>query len=287
VADPFASLQADCARCRALCCVGPAFAASADFADDKPAGRPCVHLGDDDRCRIHDQLRPRGFPGCVAYDCFGAGQHVVQVTFGGGERSPAMFAVLPVVRGLHELLWYVADVRSRPAAGSLHGDARRVAERVTRLATGDPDALRAVDLDAERAAVDPLLRAASALVRAPYRRGRGTGRFRPGAVLARRDLAGADLRGAHLPGADLRGALLIGADLRDADLREADVIGADLRAADLRGADLTGALFLTRGQVQSAVGDPTTRIPDRFPRPDHWLQSDETGRPGRRRAAEA
>ena len=112
-------------------------------------------------------------------------------------------------------------------------------------------------------------------------------RFRPGAVLARRDLAGADLRGAHLPGADLRGALLIGADLRGADLREADVIGADLRAADLRGADLTGALFLTRGQVQSAVGDPATRIPDRFPRPDHWLQRDETGRPGRRRAAEA
>ena len=99
MADPFASLQADCARCRALCCVGPAFAASADFADDKPAGRPCVHLGADDRCRIHEQLRPRGFPGCVAYDCFGAGQHVVQVTFGGGERSPAMFAVLPSCAG--------------------------------------------------------------------------------------------------------------------------------------------------------------------------------------------
>ena len=66
---------------------------------------------------------------------------------------------------------------------------------------------------------------------------------------------------------------MIGADLRDVDLREADVIGADLRAADLRGADLTGALFLTRGQVQSAVGDATTRIPDRFRRPDHWCSA--------------
>jgi uncharacterized protein YjbI with pentapeptide repeats len=63
---------------------------------------------------------------------------------------------------------------------------------------------------------------------------------------------------------------LIGADLRGADLREADLIGADLRAADLRGADLTGALFLTRGQVQSAVGDAATRIPLRLPRPAHW-----------------
>jgi hypothetical protein len=265
VADPFASLQADCARCRALCCVGPTFVASADFGVDKPAGQPCVHLGDDDRCRIHTQLRPRGFPGCVAYDCFGAGQHVVQVVFGGGERSPAMFAVLPVVRGLHELLWYLADVRSRPAVAALHGTVRRAAGRVTRLAVGDPDALRAVDLDAERAAVAPLLRKASALVRKPYR----------GAELARRDLAGANLRNAGLPGADLRGALLIGADMRGADLREADLLGTDLRGADLRGADLTGALFLTRTQVHGAVGDATTRITDRFPRPAHWRLNQE------------
>ena len=77
------------------------------------------------------------------------------------------------------------------------------------------------------------------------------------------------------PGGACGWPLLIGSDLRGADLREADLIGADLRAADLRGADLTGALFLTRGQVQSAVGDPATRIPDRFPRPGHWLQREE------------
>ena len=155
-------------------------------------------------------------------------------------------------------------------SSDLHDAARHAAERVTRLA-GDPERLRALDLGPERAAVDSLLREASALVRAPHRRRRTRGGFRPGAVLARRDLAGADLRGARLTGADLRGALLIGADLRGADLRASDLIGADLRAADLRGADLTGALFLTRTQVGSALGDPTTRVPDRFPRPTHWL----------------
>ena len=270
--DPFAELQADCDRCRALCCVGPAFARSADFAVDKPAGQPCRHLRGVARCGIHTELRQRGFPGCVAYDCFGAGQHVVQVTFGGREREAAMFGVLPVVRALHELLWYLAEVRERTAAGPVHGAAREASERVGRLTSGDVEALRAVDVDAERAAVDPLLRQASALVRAPFRnRRQGRGAFRPGAALARRDLAGADLRNVRLSGADLRGALLIGADLRGADLREADLIGADLRAADLRGADLTGALFLTRGQVQSAVGDAATRIPHRLPKPAHWL----------------
>ena len=37
-------LTADCSRCAGLCCVLPAFAASADFAVDKPAGTPCRHL---------------------------------------------------------------------------------------------------------------------------------------------------------------------------------------------------------------------------------------------------
>ena len=46
-------LEADCSRCAALCCVVPAFARSSDFAVDKPAGTPCVHLAADHRCGIH------------------------------------------------------------------------------------------------------------------------------------------------------------------------------------------------------------------------------------------
>ena len=159
---------------------------------------------------------------------------------------------------------------------SVRDPARAANDRITRLTRGTPDALRAVDVDAERAAVDPLLRRASALVRASHRgRPPARGALRPGAVLVRRDLVGADLRAARLARADLRGALLIGTDLRDADLRDADLIGADLRAADLRGADLTGALFLTRGQLQSAAGAASTRIPDRLARPAHWRSARE------------
>ena len=269
-ADPFAPLQADCSRCLALCCVGPGFSASADFAVDKPAGEPCVHLRPDTRCGIHDELRPRGFPGCVAYDCFGAGQHVVQVTFAGRGREAGMYAALPVVRGLHELRWYLEEVLTREVASPVHAAARAARDMITRLDDAGPEELLAVDLDAHRRAVDPLLRRASAVVRAGFRGARQSRRS-PGGDLARRDLVGAALRGARLSGGDLRGALLIGADLRAADLRGADLLGADLRGADLRGADLTGALFLTRTQVQAAVGDDGTRIPARLPRPTHWL----------------
>src|SRR4051794_12397582 len=294
-ADPFVPLQADCSRCLALCCVGPGFSASADFAVDKPAGQPCVHLRPDTRCGIHDELRPRGFPGCVAYDCFGAGQHVVQVTFAGRGREAGMYAALPVVRGLHELRWYLEEALAHEVAAPVHAAARAARDVIARLDDAGPEDLLAVDLDGHRRAVDPLLRRASALVRAGFRGARQSrraprgdpappdpiGAALRGAPLSRGGPRGAPLigggpraahpRGAALLGARLRGALLIGADLRAADLRGADLLGADLRGADLRGADLTDALFLTRTQVQAAVGDDGTRIPARLPRPTHWL----------------
>ena len=84
-------LRADCTQCFALCCMVPAFAASADFALDKPAGHPCPHLHPDSRCGIHAELRPRGFAGCAAYDCFGAGQRVSQVTVGRDWRAGRLY----------------------------------------------------------------------------------------------------------------------------------------------------------------------------------------------------
>lgn len=260
-------LRADCASCFGLCCVVPAFSVSADFAIDKPAGVPCPHLAPDSRCGIHADLRGRGFAGCTVYDCFGAGQRVSQVTFGGvdwhgdGATAAQMFAVFPVMRGLHELLWYVAEALALAPAGSLHGELTLALEETQRLAGSSPDWLVELDVAAHRRTVNEVLLAASELVRAglrPTKNHRGA------------DLMGADLRGADLRGANLRGTLLVGADLRGADLRQADLIGADLRGADLGGADLTGAIFVIQAQLDAARGDASTRLPGSLRRPHHW-----------------
>jgi uncharacterized protein YjbI with pentapeptide repeats len=264
-------LRADCAHCFALCCVALPFAASADFAITKSAGEPCTHLQADFRCGIHDRLRERGFPGCTAYDCFGAGQKVSQVTLGGRDWRTApqtatqMFAAFPVVRQLHELLWYVTEALVRPAADSLEVALREALDATEHLTRLPPDELLALDVAAHRQSVNTLLLAASELVRAEG--GRAAAQHR-GA-----DLMGARLRGADLRGADLRGAYLIGADLRGADLRLADLIGADLRGADLSGADLTGSLFLTQFQLAAAKGDALTKVGPPLTRPAHWLSA--------------
>jgi uncharacterized protein YjbI with pentapeptide repeats len=268
---PEGRLRADCDRCFALCCVAPAFAASADFAIDKPAGHPCPHLARSGfRCTIHPRLRRAGFPGCAAYDCFGAGQQVAQVTFGGRHWREApgtagqMFAVFTVMRQLHELLWHLAEALALAPARPLHGRLRLALAETERRTQERPEALLALDVAAHRRQVNDLLVQASELARAGVR----DREDRRGA-----DLVGADLAGADLRGASLRGASLVGADLRGADLRLADLTGADLRGADLGGADLTGAIFLTQSQLEAARGDPGTSLPSSRTHPAHWLHA--------------
>ncbi|MFJ7529582.1 pentapeptide repeat-containing protein [Streptomyces griseus] len=263
------ALRADCANCFALCCVALTLTASTDFAIDKDAGRPCPNLRDDFRCGVHSRLRPKGFSGCTVYDCFGAGQQVSQVTYGGRDwrSSPdiasQMFQVFPVMRQLHELLWYLTEALTLPDARPLHDEIRRALEETQRH-TGRP-AVDFPDLDiaGHRDRVAGLLLRTSERVRAaaPRRKRRN----HRGA-----DLIGARLRGADLRAADLRGAYLIAADLTGADLRLADLIGADFRDADLSDADLTGSLFLTQAQLNAAKGNGKTALPASLSRPPHW-----------------
>jgi len=86
------------------------------------------------------------------------------------------------------------------------------------------------------------------------------------------DLEGVCLRGAVLFGADLRGALLLranlaaanlgAANLREADLRRANLKGTDFSDAVLKGADLRTATGLEKYQIDGAIIDYTTQLPD-------------------------
>lgn len=274
-------LGADCANCFGLCCVALAFAKSADFPFNKPAGDPCTNLDPQDACRIHPQLRERGFKGCTVFDCFGAGQKVSRRTFQGRswradpETRAAMFSAFPVVRRLHELLWYLDEAialvePSRDAAPWL-----AAFERVRQLSDQAAEELAGLDVDAEYDAARHLLTEASEIARAGAQQagaqptasrhgGRNPG---PGS-----DLTGARLAGADLRGSTIRGSIAIAADLSGALLRRCDVLGVDLRDAELSGADLSDAIYLTQMQVSSARGDARTVLPTGFERPPHWTR---------------
>jgi hypothetical protein len=167
-----------------------------------------------------------------------------------------MAAVLTVMRQLHEMLVHLAEVARR----SPDPDADAVRTEIADLTAADPETLLLADVDGLHERVGRLLAEASARVRRPWAAAQDR---------TRADLAGHRLAGDHR-GWSFRGALLIAADLRGADLQEADLLGADLRDTDVRGCDLSTVLFLTQPQVNAAVGDGSTTLPEGLSRPARW-----------------
>jgi uncharacterized protein YjbI with pentapeptide repeats len=70
--------------------------------------------------------------------------------------------------------------------------------------------------------------------------------------------------------AQLHGTNLTEADLGEADLTRADFAMANLTKANFFGANLREAMSLGQGQVDVAVGDSRTTLPEDLSRPDSW-----------------
>lgn len=270
------SLKANCEKCFGLCCVALYFSASEGFPVDKEAGKPCANLQSDFSCSIHQDLRKQGLKGCTAYDCFGAGQKVAQVTYGGTDwrkepkSSKEMFEVFLIMRQLHEMLWYLTEAFTLEEIHMIKDDIDSMLKQTEHLTHLGSDALMKLDVAEHRTKVNALLLQTSELVRTNTCRDKkmesqGKKRFKGGF-----DFIGADLRKTNLIGIDLKGALLIAANLRDADLSGTSLIGADLRDADIRGANLTNSLFLTQSQINTARGDGDTKLPKLLSRPVYW-----------------
>jgi hypothetical protein len=85
-------------------------------------------------------------------------------------------------------------------------------------------------------------------------------------VLSRReskyDKGPMDLRNTCLSETNLREADFSGTNLSGADLRGTNLSGVNLFGANLREADLRRAYWLTQPQINSALGDAKTQLPD-------------------------
>jgi uncharacterized protein YjbI with pentapeptide repeats len=271
------NLQIDCEKCFGFCCVALYFSASEGFPLDKEAGKPCVNLQSDFRCSVHKSLKDLGLKGCTSYDCFGAGQKVAMVTYGGhdwrqsSKSANQMYEVFLIMRQIHEMLWYLAEAFELQPPGRTQGQIKMIINETEHLTLLSPEALVKLDLEAHRVAVNALIQQTSELVREKARKGQSSLGKRKKVFGRGLDLIGADLRKTNLQGEDLRGAFLIAADLRGVDLSGADLIGADLRDANICGANLSKSIFVTQAQINAAKGDAGTKLPISLSRPTHWL----------------
>lgn len=152
-----AALRADCSRCAGLCCVAPAFYSVQGFAFDKPAHEPCAHLTTADRCAIHAERAARGFPSCVGFECYGAGQRVTQDLFHGtswrssAETAARIFAAYSSCLALHRLMAALA-LAERCASPSLAARLRAKRDELDELCRRE--AAKGGRLDVERASAE-------------------------------------------------------------------------------------------------------------------------------------
>jgi hypothetical protein len=117
-------LQSDCSRCAALCCIAFPAEKSPGFAVSKAGGEPCPHLDTCGACAIYDERAESGFAGCLQFECFGAGQRVVQGLFNGRSWQDEPDLLEPMIeafltsRKACELLFLVSYARGELAEGA-------------------------------------------------------------------------------------------------------------------------------------------------------------------------
>ena len=163
-------LTPDCSKCAALCCMALPFDEGDQFAADKPGGVACTHLRAGHTCSIHSDLAARGYLGCVAYDCRGAGQRVVQEVFDGRswQQDAALIAPMSdsffVMRQIHELHDLLGTARRLPLTGEQRASCDALSAALEPPEGWSRDTLADLDLDAARRDVTGFLKGLRGLV---------------------------------------------------------------------------------------------------------------------------
>ncbi|RDY23469.1 pentapeptide repeat-containing protein [Romboutsia maritimum] len=272
----FKDLKIDCKKCFGFCCVALYFSASEGFPMDKEAGETCINLNSDFSCAVHNNLRKNGLKGCTAYDCFGAGQKVAQVTYGGydwkqtPELKNQMFDVFLVMRQLNEMLWYLTDALTFIQLSTTKDELNLMIKETKELTNLDAKSIMEIDIEKHRVKVNSILRQVNELVEKRVTSDKKVNLKNKKSLISGYDFIGANLTKTNLIGEDLAGALLIATNLSNTNLAGTNLIGADLRDADIRGANLADSMFITQSQVNTAKGDSNTKLPRALVRPFYW-----------------
>ena len=92
------------------------------------------------------------------------------------------------------------------------------------------------------------------------------------ADFSRTSLKGVNLSDCRLHGCVFVGTSLVGSNLAKSNFKKADVEEATFNAANIGRVDLREAQNLTQQQVDSAIGDEDTKLPEDIKRPEKWVE---------------
>ena len=264
-ASLYDELSIDCEKCSGLCCVALYCAKSDGFPSNKPAGKPCEYLLNDFRCAIHAELKERKMKGCLAYDCFGAGQKATQLYpqnvnwLTHPKQANEIFNAFHILFQQYQYLWYLLEAMKVVEDECTIREIERLIDEIQRVTSLDPRGLIDYDPQEIKSSVDRILKEVSF-------------KSHPGGLKENKNknYLGKNFKGMNLENSDFTMALMIGANLERCKLDGSNFLGADLRDANLKNTDLGECLFLTQMQINSAIGNKQTILPNRLVRPTSW-----------------
>lgn len=264
----FEPYRINCGSCCGLCCVALYFTKSDGFPKDKKAGIACKNLQTDYKCKVYSQLSKHGLKGCMAYDCFGAGQYITRyiqdlpnwLTIPQKEAETIFQAFLVVMR-VYQTLWYLSQClilqlprSEKEQAKSLIDEGNALIEiSLERLAVLDPQPF------CEKA--NNYLKHICTIFQSYFPNSRKG---------SSKDYIGKNMKQKNLSGKDFRMSLLIAANLEQSNLYGANFLGSDTRDTNICNTDLSQSLFLTQIQINSAIGNHKTILPPYLHKPEMW-----------------
>ena len=265
----FTPYTIDCANCLGLCCVALYFSKAEGFPENKKPGVPCRHLQPDYKCNIHSQLSGHGLKGCMAYDCFGAGQHVTRFLSERPdwssipkEEANIIFNSYLTIMQIHQTLWYLTSASALRLKSQEKEQLRQMCEKGRKLTDQPLEILQTLDIEPFRKSSNNLLKQICTRI--------GNELNPHGKPDSVKNYMGKNLKRKNLIGKDFTSALLIAADLEGAGLFGANFLGADMRDANIKNTDLSQCLFLSQIQINAAKGNERTLLPPYLSRPSSW-----------------
>lgn len=159
-----AKLKIDCEKCSGLCCVALYCMKTDGFPANKEAGIPCKHLKPDFRCDIHSKLVSKNMRGCLAYDCFGAGQKVTQNCYfninwkSAPDKANEIFRVFQTIFQLHQMEWYLLESLSLISEEHLKSDIKALISENEQMTAQLPHEILNLDVEKYRLKVNQALK---------------------------------------------------------------------------------------------------------------------------------
>lgn len=264
----FEPYKINCESCTGLCCVALFFSKSDGFPKDKKAGIACKNLQPDYKCKLYSQLSKHGLKGCMAYDCFGAGQYITRYIKGfpnwrtiSPKEAEQIFNSFLVVMRVHQTLWYLSQCLILQLPQPEKEKAKLLIDEGNML----------IDISLERLAVldtQPFCEKSNNFLKHICTIFKSY--FSNSSKVSCNNYIGKNMKQKNLTGKDFSMSLLIAANLEQANLYGANFLGSDTRDTNICNTDLSQCLFLTQIQINSANGNNKTVLPPYLQKSKTW-----------------